>query len=154
MALEPPDHKAEDADKTKSLMPERIDWDKCRRKNLVSQHGSEPSEFADITKQIAKAKAITKVRGPMHRACTACGEYYDEHAPESHGCRPCSKSKSVKCLKCGEEIDASCIASHMRQVHPAPWWPNHPPKGVKVRCRYCGRMVKLRGLNDHNKRWH
>ncbi len=135
-------------------MPERIDWDKRRRQNLVSQHGSEPSEFPDLTKQIARAKAIAKVRGPMLRACTGCGQYYDEHAPEEHVCRPRPKSKIVKCHKCGAEVDASCIRSHLRHQHPPPWWPNLPPKGVTVRCRYCGRMVALRGLKEHNRRWH
>jgi len=43
-------------------MAERIDWDKRRRQNLVSLDGSEPSEFPDITKQIAKAKGMAKVR--------------------------------------------------------------------------------------------
>ena len=135
-------------------MPERIDWDKCRRQNLVSRHGSEPSEFPDLTNQIARAKAIAKVRGPMLRACTGCGQYYDEHAPEEHVCRTLIKSKKVKCRKCGEEVVVTCIGSHMRHAHPPPWWPNLPPKGVKVRCRYCGRMVALRGLGEHNRRWH
>jgi hypothetical protein len=135
-------------------MAERIDWDKRRRKNVVIRQGSEPSEFPDITKQIAKAKGFTKVRGPMLRACTGCGKYYDEHAPEEHVCRPRPKSKKVKCRKCGEELDASCVKSHMRQAHPPPWWPNLPPKGVKVKCKYCGRVVALRGLKDHNRAYH
>src|ERR1035437_10108971 len=88
-----------------ACMAERIDWDKRRRQNVVLRQGSEPSEFPDITKQIAKAKGFAKVRGPMLRACTGCGQYYDEHAPEEHVCRPRPKSKKVRCRKCGEELD-------------------------------------------------
>jgi ribosomal protein S27E len=118
----------------------------------VLLRGSERSEFPDLTNQIAKAKAMAKVRGRMLRACTGCGRYYDENGPEAHVCPPRSKSKKVKCRKCGEEVDVSCLKSHLRQAHPPPWWPNHPPKGVKVRCRYCGQKMGFQQLKEHSKR--
>jgi hypothetical protein len=133
-------------------MGERIDWDRQRRRSVVAQHGSERSEFPDLTKQIAKAKAIAKVRGPMLRACTGCGRYYDENAPEPHVGPQRPESKKVKCRTCGEEVDASSVRSHMRQAHPPPWWPNYPPKGVKVKCRRCGEKVELREIRQHNKK--
>jgi len=196
----------------------RIDWDRSRRQNLVRQRGSERSEFTDITKQIAKAKGFAKVRGPMLRACTGCGKYYDEQAEYPHICKlrlkprlkprlklnrstcpycgvlvsrtridyhktflcpkapskimaarptnnrvvgeksypaqsPASK-RTVKCRKCGEEVEIAALTSHLRQAHPRPRWPNPPPKDVLIKCKYCGRLVKLRGLKDHNRAHH
>ena len=131
----------------------QFDWDKVRRQNRVASNGAEPSEFSDLTKQIATAKGFSKVHGPWMRACACCGKYYDERARDEHAriCRPPPKSKKVKCRKCGVEMDASMLASHLRRQHPAPWWPNDPPKSVVVRCRICGRKVQLRGLSQHLK---
>jgi endogenous inhibitor of DNA gyrase (YacG/DUF329 family) len=134
-------------------MAARIDWDKRRRQNLVSERGSEKSEFEDVGAQIAKAKGRVKIRGKMLRACTACGKYYDENAPEGHVCQP-PKSITIKCRKCGQTVEAARIGAHLRKAHPNPWWPNHPPKEATVKCRICGRTVKLRGIHDHNKFWH
>jgi hypothetical protein len=100
-----------------------IDWGKTRRENLVRRNGSEPSEFPDITKQIAKAKGFAKVRGPMLQACSGCGRYFDPNNSEPHVCPPRPKVKKVKCRKCGEEMDPSCLSSHLREAHPPPWWP-------------------------------
>jgi hypothetical protein len=44
-----------------------------------------------LTKEIARSKAISKVRGPFLVACTACGKYYDPDKKEEHlanQCRP------------------------------------------------------------------
>ena len=32
--------------------------------------------------------AVATIRDSRLRACTGCGEYYDEHAPQEHVCRP------------------------------------------------------------------
>src|SRR3954464_812170 len=110
----------------------QIDWDRVSRQGRVARRGAEPSEFTDITRQIAKSKAIAKVRGKMQRACTCCGQYYDENAHEEHlkVCRPPPRAKKIKCKICGDEFDPTCLASHLRQSHPKPWWPNHPPKNA------------------------
>ncbi len=131
-------------------MAERIDWDEVRRRIIVERQGSEPSEYPDATTQIAKAKGFSKITGPMLRACRGCGKYYDERYPEDHDCRPPPKPKKVKCRRCGEEVEASCIASHMRQKHPRP----RLSKTGKIKCKHCGRMVTLRGLKQHNKSLH
>lgn len=43
-----------------------------------------------LTKNIARAKAMTKVRGPFRVACSACGQYYWPNKQEEHlaVCRP------------------------------------------------------------------
>jgi hypothetical protein len=135
-------------------MGQRREWERLNRKNLASRQGSEPSEFLDLTQQIAKAKGMSKLHGPWMRACTRCGGYYDEKFPENHTCRPLPKTKKIKCRECGDLVDASLIDSHMRKAHPPTWWPNLPPKGLKARCKYCGRIIALRGMTQHNKEYH
>ncbi len=137
------------------VMPKR-DWNKTHRQNVVALHGSEPSEYPDLTEQIATSKGRSKVHGPWMRACASCGQYYPEDAYNEHArsCHPPSKAKKVKCRICGTEVDPTRLRTHMYHYHPKPGWANPPPKGVTVKCRYCRKKVKLRGLKDHNKMWH
>jgi hypothetical protein len=134
----------------------RIDWDKHRRQDKVFQHGSEPSEFEDQTKQIAKAKGFSKPHGPWKCVCKICGGYYDERTPEEHVCsrRLTRTPMKVKCLKCGMLVDPSRLKSHHRQFHPGPWRPSPPRKGPLVRCKICGVKMFRRIFPQHLKSAH
>lgn len=154
-------------------MGERIDWDRSRRQNLVRQQGSEPSEFLDITKQIAKAKGYAKVRGPMLRACTGCGKYYDEYAEIPHVCRPRRKPERATCPYCGSLVSRERLDAHKTNLCPkAPREiiatrpvkkrevgeelnSRHPPSiGRLVKCRKCGEEVEISALRSHLRQAH
>lgn len=130
----------------------RRDWDKLRRKDVAAHQGAEPSEFPDLTEQIATAKGLSKPRVPWQRVCAFCGEHFREADYQAHiqSCRP-PKATTAKCRYCGAEVDASRLASHVSRNHPKSWWPNLPPKGITVQCKFCGKTVTRRGLNDHQR---
>lgn len=155
----------------RASMADRIDWDKGRRQNLVLRQGAERSEYTDVGAQIGKAKGMAKIRGPMLRACTGCGEYYDERAPEAHVCRPRPASrgrqppKRAWCSRCGLELRRSDLHALMLEEHGILWYPEptQPKKKARpqkvtsrawVKCKFCGRVVAGKDLIEHNKALH
>jgi hypothetical protein len=48
------------------------------------------SPFGNLTAEIAKSKAMAKVRGPFLTVCSACGKYHEPNRKEAHLkiCRP------------------------------------------------------------------
>ena len=93
--------------------------------------------FHDNTSAIARAKAIRKVRGPMDIACHACGDFFDERKRDEHirVCRQSPQSKTVKCRKCGKELDETRLVTHLKREHPLPLRPAPPPRKKKVKRR-------------------
>jgi methionyl-tRNA synthetase len=47
-------------------------------------------KIGNLTAEIARSKAMAKVRGPFLSACSACGKYYQPDKKEEHSkvCRP------------------------------------------------------------------
>lgn len=126
----------------------RRDWDKDRRKNLVDLHGSEPSEYPDITEQIATAKGRAKqqLHGPSMQQCANCAHYFSANAYLEHirHCQPRRKPRMVTCRKCGVEIEPAHLVAHLRRYHSKPLklgcakWPS---KGIAPTCPVCGRSL-------------
>jgi ribosome-binding protein aMBF1 (putative translation factor) len=47
-------------------------------------------KIGNLTAEIARSKAMAKVRGPFMRVCSACGKYYQPDKKEEHSkiCHP------------------------------------------------------------------
>ena len=56
---------------------------KSHRQNLVPLQGLEPSEFPDIGEQIAQAKGLARVHGPMLRAYSSAENITTNQPPRS-----------------------------------------------------------------------
>src|SRR5882724_7995564 len=126
----------------------KFNWDKNSRQTRVASHGSEPSEFTDITKQIATAKGLSKSHGPWLRKCAICEKYipeeaYDEHRQNPDECRPFRK------------LSLTAVIENAKKAKPLlSTFAVADPITHKVRCPVCTRLIHRHGIEQHNKAKH
>jgi hypothetical protein len=53
-------------------------------KDITKKRDWWPHEIGNLTNEIARSKAVSKVRGPFMVVCSACGLYYQPNKREEH----------------------------------------------------------------------